>query len=115
MTADCLFCRIVAREIPAEVVHETDMTLAFRDINPQAPTHIVVIPKVHHPDAAALAAADPALAGAVLKAAGEVAAADGIDTSGYRMVFNTGAGAGQTVFHAHCHVIGGRPMSWPPG
>jgi histidine triad (HIT) family protein len=115
VTADCLFCRIVAREIPAEVVHETEETLAFRDINPQAPTHIVVIPKAHFPDVASLATADPALAGAVLRSAAEIAQAEGIDSSGYRMVFNTGSGAGQTVFHVHCHLVGGRPMSWPPG
>jgi len=115
VTTDCLFCKIVAREIPAEIVHETDATLAFRDINPQAPTHVVVIPKAHHANAAALAATDPSLAGAVLRAAGEVAEAEGIVESGYRQVFNTGAGAGQSVFHVHCHVLGGRPLSWPPG
>jgi histidine triad (HIT) family protein len=112
---ECLFCRIVAGEIPATVVREDDATVAFRDINPQAPTHVVVIPRAHHADAGALAAADPALAGAVLSAAAQVASAEGITADGYRLVFNTGAGAGQTVFHAHCHVLGGRAMTWPPG
>ncbi|WP_101254248.1 histidine triad nucleotide-binding protein [Streptomyces barkulensis] len=118
--ADCLFCKIVAGDVPATIVHETDTTLAFRDINPQAPTHVLVIPKEHHPDAAALAAAAPQLAADVLRAAGEVAAQEDIAppggaTVGYRIVFNTGAGAGQTVWHAHAHVLGGRGLNWPPG
>jgi histidine triad (HIT) family protein len=115
VTTDCLFCKIVTGEIPSTVVHETDRTLAFRDINPQAPTHVVVVPKAHHKDAAALAAADPALAGAVLSAAAAVAESEGVVESGYRLVFNTGADAGQSVFHVHCHVLGGRPITWPPG
>ncbi|MFC1409884.1 histidine triad nucleotide-binding protein [Streptacidiphilus sp. N1-12] len=109
--ADCLFCRIVAGEIPATVVRETAATLAFRDIAPQAPTHVLVVPKAHYPDAASLAEADPALAGALLAEAGRVAAdekvAESAGGTGYRLVFNTGAGAGQTVFHAHVHVLGG--------
>ncbi|QMU68194.1 histidine triad nucleotide-binding protein [Streptacidiphilus sp. P02-A3a] len=109
--ADCLFCRIVAGGIPATVVRETEHTLAFRDINPQAPTHVLVIPKAHYPNAVALADADPALAGAVLAEAGRVAEdekiAESTGGSGYRLIFNTGAGAGQTVFHAHAHVLGG--------
>lgn len=115
MTNDCLFCKIVARELPSQVVHETESTLAFRDINPQAPTHVIVIPKKHAPDAASLAQADPALAGELIRVAGEVAAKEGIAESGYRLVFNTGAGAGQTVFHVHLHVLGGRTLTWPPG
>ncbi|MGA4841993.1 histidine triad nucleotide-binding protein [Streptomyces sp. G45] len=111
--ADCLFCKIVAKEVPATVVRETETTLAFRDINPQAPTHVLVIPKVHHPDAASLAAAEPEIAGDVLREAGEVAAAEQADS--YRIVFNTGSGAGQTVFHAHAHVLAGRGLQWPPG
>ncbi|GHE46733.1 histidine triad nucleotide-binding protein [Streptomyces longispororuber] len=110
---DCLFCKIVAKEIPATVVRETETTLAFRDINPQAPTHVLVIPKAHYADAAALAAGDPAAAADVLREAGEVAAQEGADS--YRIVFNTGAGAGQTVFHTHAHVLGGRGLQWPPG
>ncbi|MBW5424559.1 HIT domain-containing protein [Streptomyces sp. BG9H] len=111
--SDCLFCKIVAGEVPADVVRETETTLAFRDINPQAPSHVLVIPKVHHPDAAALAAAAPEIAADVLREAGEVAAQEGSES--YRLVFNTGTGAGQTVFHAHVHVLGGRGLQWPPG
>jgi len=110
---DCLFCKIVAGQIPATVVRETDTTVAFRDINPQAPTHVLVIPKVHYPDAASLAAAEPAIAADILREAGEVAAEDKLES--YRIVCNTGTGAGQTVWHAHAHVLGGRGMQWPPG
>lgn len=113
--ADCLFCKIVAGEVPATVVRETDTTMAFRDINPQAPTHVLVIPKVHYPDAAALAAAEPQIAADLLRESAEVAAEDKTVGSGYRIVFNTGSGAGQTVFHAHAHVLGGRGLNWPPG
>ena len=115
VTADCLFCKIVAGEIPADVVLSTDTTLAFRDVNPKAPTHVLVVTKEHYPDAAALAEADPALAGEVLRTAAAVAEMDGVVEPGYRLVFNTGAGAGQSVFHVHCHVLGGRPIAWPPG
>jgi histidine triad (HIT) family protein len=113
VTDDCLFCKIVAGEIPAEIVYETDSTVAFRDINPQAPTHVLVITRAHHPTAAALAEVDPVLAGEVIRAAGAVAQAAGLDD--YRLVFNTGPGAGQSVFHVHGHLLGGRPLSWPPG
>jgi histidine triad (HIT) family protein len=112
---DCLFCKIIAGEIPADKVFETERTFAFRDIHPQASTHVVVVPKEHYPDAAAMAHADPALAGAVIAAAGEIAALDGVAESGYRLVFNTGPDANQTVFHVHLHVLGGRPFGWPPG
>lgn len=101
--------------MPSTVVHETDDVLAFRDINPQADTHVLVIPKEHYPDAASMAAADPKLAGEVLAVAGEVAKIEGVDSSGYRLVFNTGPDAQQTVFHVHCHVLGGRSFTWPPG
>ena len=110
---DCLFCKIVAGHIPATIVRETETTVAFRDINPQAPTHILVIPKVHHPDVASLAAAEPGIAADVLREAGEVAGEEKLDS--YRIVFNTGGGAGQTVFHAHAHLLGGRGLHWPPG
>ena len=113
--AECLFCAIVAGEIPATTVLETDRILAFRDINPQAPTHVLVIPKKHYPDAAALAAADPGLLGEVITAAHRVATAEGVAETGYRLVFNTGAQAGQTVWHVHAHVLGGRDLAWPPG
>ncbi|MER7061359.1 histidine triad nucleotide-binding protein [Streptomyces albidoflavus] len=112
---DCLFCKIVSGDVPATIVRETDTTVAFRDINPQAPTHILVIPRAHYPDAAALSVAEPAVAADVLREAGEIAAEEGIAETGYRVVFNTGSGAGQTVFHAHAHVLGGRGLQWPPG
>lgn len=111
---DCLFCKIVAGDIPADVVHETSTTLAFRDVNPQAPVHVLVIPRDHHRDVAALTAADPAGAVALLDAAAEVAEQEGLD-EGYRLVFNTGRGGNQLVFHVHAHVLGGRQMTWPPG
>jgi histidine triad (HIT) family protein len=110
---DCLFCKIVAGEIPADVVHVTERTVAFRDINAQAPTHVLVVPKEHHPDAAALAAGDPVASAELVTAAAAVATAEGYDD--YRLVFNTGPGAGQTVFHTHLHVLAGRPLTWPPG
>ena len=113
--AECLFCAIVAGEIPATTVLETDLILAFRDINPQAPTHVLVIPKAHYPDVAALAAADAALLGEVINAARQVAADEDVTEAGYRVVFNTGAQAGQTVPHVHGHVLGGRAFTWPPG
>lgn len=112
---DCLFCKIVSGDIPATIVRETATTVAFRDINPQAPTHVLVIPRVHYPDAAALAAAEPRIAADILCEAAHVADDEKITESGYRTVFNTGAGAGQTVFHAHAHVMGGRGLQWPPG
>lgn len=108
--SDCLFCKIVAGEIPATIVRETETTVAFRDITPQAPTHVLVIPRAHYPDGAALAVAEPLVAADVLREAGEVAAQEKVDVTGYRVVFNTGPGAGQTVFHAHAHVLGGRDL-----
>jgi histidine triad (HIT) family protein len=118
--SDCLFCRMVAGEIPADVVLETDRVFAFRDINPQAPTHVLVIPKDHYPTAAALAAADPGLLGEVVAGAQTVALQEGLVTDGaaepgYRLVTNTGPQAGQSVFHLHFHLLGGRRMEWPPG
>ena len=110
MPDECLFCRIVNGEIPATVVHETERTLAFRDLGPKAPVHVLVIPKEHHPDVAALAAADPALAGEVLATAGAVARAEGLLDGGYRTIFNTGRHGGQEVFHVHAHVLGGAPL-----
>lgn len=111
---DCLFCQIVAGNVPAEVVHASETTVAFRDVNPQAPCHVLVIPRSHYENAAELAQHEPALLADVLTAAADVAEREGL-TEGYRTVFNTGAGGGQTVFHAHLHVLGGRPLTWPPG
>lgn len=113
MDDDCLFCRIVAGDVPADVVLETRKTLAFRDISPQAPVHVLVVPKEHHRDLGALAAADQQLAAELLETLRAVAEQEGL--AHYRIVFNTGEGAGQSVFHVHGHVLGGRPMGWPPG
>ena len=113
MTDSCLFCRIVRREIPATIVHEDEHTLAFRDIDPKAPTHVLVIPKAHVPSLAE--ASDAALLGRLLLVARDLAASEGIDDAGYRTVVNTGANAGQTVFHIHLHLLGGRTLTWPPG
>jgi histidine triad (HIT) family protein len=110
---DCLFCKVAAGEIPADVVHQGDAVLAFRDINPQAPTHVLVVPRSHHPDVAALAADDPAALAELVAVGRQVATAEGHDD--YRLVFNTGAQAGQSVFHVHGHVLAGRALSWPPG
>jgi histidine triad (HIT) family protein len=110
---DCLFCGIVAGEIPSEIVHTTERTVAFRDLNAQAPTHVLVVPKDHYANAAELAAGDPAAMAELVTAAHAVATAEGHDD--YRLVLNTGADAGQTVFHTHLHVLGGRSMTWPPG
>jgi histidine triad (HIT) family protein len=110
----CPFCGIVAGDIPATIVHETARTVAFRDLNPAAPTHVLVIPRDHYANAADLVAADPAYVGEVIAAAVEVAMQEGL-TGGYRLVANTGAEGGQTVDHLHVHVLGGRSLSWPPG
>jgi len=110
---DCLFCSIVAGDVPAEVVATSERSLAFRDVNPQAPTHVLVVPRAHHRDAAELAAADPAGVADLVAVAAEVATQEGL--AGYRLVLNTGAEAGQTVFHTHLHVVGGRDLGWPPG
>ena len=113
MSDACLFCRIVRREIPATIVFEDEHSLAFRDIDPKAPTHVLVIPKAH---AASLdEATDPEMIGRLALGAAEVARMEGIAETGYRCVINTGAGAGQTVFHVHLHLLGGRTLAWPPG
>ncbi|NYG08124.1 histidine triad (HIT) family protein [Phycicoccus badiiscoriae] len=112
---ECLFCTIVAGGIPATVVYEDEATFAFRDLEPQAPTHILVVPRHHVPNVGALAHEAPDDAAALLRTVAAVAAQEGIADRGYRSVFNTGAEAHQTVFHAHVHVLGGRSMTWPPG
>jgi histidine triad (HIT) family protein len=112
---DCLFCKIVSGDVPAKIVRESAGTVAFRDINPQAPTHVLVIPRDHHPTAGELAAADAGLLAEVVREAHQVAVDEGVAEAGYRLVFNTGAQAGQTVFHVHAHVLGGRGLNWPPG
>jgi len=110
---DCIFCKIVEGDIPAEIVHAGDSTIAFRDLNPQAPTHVLVIPRSHYENAAELARHEPVSAAEMLSVAQSVADIEGLDS--YRTVLNTGGGAGQVVFHAHLHVLGGRPLGWPPG
>ena len=111
----CLFCRIANGEIPAKKVHEDDDVVAFNDITPQAPTHVLVIPRRHLPDVGSLALEAPEEVAPLFAAVRAVAEQEGIDGSGYRSVFNTGAGAQQSVFHAHVHVLGGRAMTWLPG
>jgi histidine triad (HIT) family protein len=110
MADSCLFCRIVAGEIPATVVHETEHTIAFRDTTPKAPVHVLVISKDHHEDVGTLADADPAVAAEVLRAAAAVAEKEGVAESGYRLLFNVGPDSGREVFHVHAHVLGGRPL-----
>lgn len=112
--ADCLFCKIVAGDIPADVVHVTERTVAFRDVNAQAPTHVLIVPRDHYANAAELAAGDPVASAELVSAAAAVAVAEG-HPEDYRLVYNTGAGVGQTVFHTHLHVLAGRAMTWPPG
>jgi histidine triad (HIT) family protein len=106
---ECLFCRIVAGEIPTTVVHESDTTIAFRDIDPKAAVHVLVIPKTHYADLVALAQ-DPATSAGVLAATAAVAQAEGLTADGFRVLFNTGPYAGQEVFHVHAHVLGGEPL-----
>jgi histidine triad (HIT) family protein len=108
--SDCLFCRIIAGEVPATVVRESPRTLAFRDIAPQAPTHVLVVPKEHYPDLRSLVSTDDSLLVDLLRETHGVAAEEGIAESGYRVLFNTGADAGQTVDHVHAHVLGGREL-----
>jgi histidine triad (HIT) family protein len=111
---DCLFCKISSGAILADVVLETESAIAFRDIDPKAPTHVLVIPKAHFADVTELSASNPNLAGELLALAAEVAKQEGLD-KGYRIVTNNGEDAGQSVAHVHFHVLGGRSLSWPPG
>lgn len=115
MAEDCLFCKIAAKEIPSTVVAETDDWVAFRDVNPQAPTHILIVPRKHIPSLNGLEEGDRELLGRLFLAAKTLANSEGIADSGYRTVINTNAGAGQSVFHIHVHLLGGRTLRWPPG
>lgn len=110
---DCLFCRVVAHEVPAEVVVEGEAVLAFRDIDPQAPTHVLVVPRSHHRDVGALAEGEPETLVELVAVARRVATSEGHED--FRLVFNTGSRSGQSVFHVHAHVLAGRDMTWPPG
>ena len=111
----CLFCKIINREIPASIVYEDDQLLAFNDIHPQAPTHVLIVPKKHIATLNDLQEEDATLVGTLVRRAAAIAKERGIDAVGYRTVFNTNGDAGQTVFHIHLHVIGGRSLGWPPG
>ena len=112
---DCLFCKIIDGEIPADIVFESDTAMAFRDINPQAPTHVLVIPRKHIATINDIEPGDEAIVGSLYSAARQIAEAEGIADEGYRAVMNCNAQAGQTVFHIHLHVLGGRTLGWPPG
>jgi histidine triad (HIT) family protein len=113
--ADCLFCKIVRREIPATLVYEDERVAAFNDINPQAPTHVLIVPKRHIDSLNELSVEDDRLIGELVRRASAIAAERGLSAGGYRTVFNTNRDAGQTVLHIHLHLLGGRPMAWPPG
>lgn len=115
MTENCIFCKIVRKEIPATVVYEDERVLAFRDINPGAPVHVLIIPRQHIESMATATADDAALIGHLLTTAAAIARAEQIAESGYRLVANTGKEGGQSVYHLHFHLMGGRQMAWPPG
>ena len=113
--ADCLFCKIVAGQIPATIVFQDDHVVAFKDITPRAPTHVLIVPRRHIASLNDLSAGDDALVGEMVRAAAAIAKEQGLAERGYRTVFNCNADAGQTVFHIHLHLLGGRTMTWPPG
>jgi len=113
--SDCLFCKMVAGEIKPDVVYETDTVLAFRDINPRAPTHVLIIPKKHISTLVDVAPEDTLLMGEIMQAANKVAELEGLQESGYRTIFNCKKDGGQEVYHIHLHLLGGRAMQWPPG
>ena len=113
--AECLFCKIVNREIPASIVYEDERILAFNDVNPQAPTHVLIVPKAHIATLNDLSANDDQIVGELVRRAAAIAKTRGISAGGFRTVFNTNREAGQTVFHIHLHLLGGRAMEWPPG
>ena len=113
--ADCLFCKIIAGEIPGTIVYQDDHVVAFNDINPQAPTHVLIVPRRHIPSLNDLAPDDDQIVGELARRAAAIAKERGIASGGYRTVFNTNRDAGQTVFHIHLHLLGGRTMHWPPG
>jgi histidine triad (HIT) family protein len=113
--SNCLFCKILAGDIPADIVYESETAIAFRDINPQASTHVLIIPRKHIATINEIAEEDEAIVGSLYSAAREIATAEGIAEEGYRAVMNCNEGAGQTVFHIHLHLLGGRTLGWPPG
>ena len=113
--SDCLFCKIIRHEIPASIEYEDEHVLAFNDINPQAPTHVLIVPKRHIATLSEIGPADDQLVGEIVRRAAAIAEARGIAAGGFRTIFNTNRDAGQTVFHIHLHLLGGRSMAWPPG
>jgi histidine triad (HIT) family protein len=113
--SDCIFCKIAQKKIPAKIIHEDDLAVAFEDINPQAPAHTLIIPRKHIASALEIAQGDHALIGHLFEVAAKIAHDKGIADRGFRLVMNTNADAGQTVFHIHLHLLGGRAMQWPPG
>lgn len=115
MNQDCLFCKIIARKIPADIVYHDETVTVFRDINPQATVHVLVVPNQHIESLATISFDNATTLGHVLAVASRIAKSEGIAGSGYRVVLNTGPDAGMAVYHLHAHVLGGRPMSWPPG
>ena len=112
---DCLFCKIAAKNIPAKIIHEDDLAIAFEDINPQAPVHTLIVPRKHIPTTLDIERTDQALVGHLFQLGAKIALDKGIAEKGFRLVMNTNADAGQSVFHIHLHLIGGRAMHWPPG
>ena len=114
-TSDCLFCKIAAQEVPADIVHSSDGLVAFRDINPQAPIHLILMPRDHVPSLAEVTDDHGRILAEIAQAATHLARAEGVDRSGWRLVTNVGPDAGQSVFHLHFHLLGGRRMEWPPG
>lgn len=112
---DCLFCKIALKEIPATIVFEDETVVAFRDIRPQAPTHILLVPKKHIPTIDECKARDQELLGSMILSAKNIACSQGLSEAGYRLVFNVNSGGGQEVYHIHLHILGGRQMTWPPG
>jgi histidine triad (HIT) family protein len=113
--SDCLFCKIAAKKIPAKIIHEDTDSVVFEDINPQAPVHVLIIPKKHISTSLDIAEEDEGLIGHLFRVAAKLAREKGIEERGFRLVINTNADAGQAVYHIHLHLIGGRPMHWPPG
>jgi histidine triad (HIT) family protein len=113
--SNCLFCKILAGDIPADIIYESDTAIGFRDINPQAPTHVLIIPRRHIATINDIADEDQSIVGSLFSAAREIAASEGLTDEGYRAVMNCNEAAGQTVFHIHLHLLGGRPLGWPPG
>ena len=115
MSSDCLFCKISDGSIPSEKIYESETLFASNDINPQAPTHILIIPRAHRSSLLDVEENDHELMGSIITVANKLALEQGLDKSGYRLVVNCGEGAGQSVFHIHYHILGGRPLKWPPG